>query len=363
MKSFALLLALSSIDASAQSSEYVNFIRQNQQGTTVVWDMPVAAAGTAPSALAHESSGSLFQLWTVAQTTAKEHLLDQKLVGAYLPKADIKITTLDPYSVVPRTRVDQPFSVEIQVADLLTGSTLPEAATKVLLEQHVASYPTGQTSLDPATVAANTPINSAFVSQNGTTVLNFAATSLKATDPTKALGEEHFIVHALAEGSISQSQIASAHVQVWPVASGEIIGITPGQELRYQVPSLQINLHDLYPRSDTSLILYEGSEVNGSEGTLLKSYPMDRDTGMSIILDVPEVSSAITQNGTYTLALVSETVYGPELLCPPVSFSVKRTIEINAMQVNFDGIAEPTSGVTSLTEFVAAPDPSDGTEN
>ncbi len=335
MKPFALLLALSSLNASAQTSGYVNFIRQNQQGTSVVWDMPVAAAGTAPSALAHESSGSLFQLWTVAQTTAKDHLLDQKLVGAYLPKADIKITTLDPYTIVPRTRVDQPFSVEIKVADLLTGSSLPEAATKVLLEQHVASYPTGLTALEPAAVVANTPLNSAYISQNGSTVLRFAASSLKATDPTKALGEEHFVIHALADGSISQSQIASAHVQVWPVASGEIIGITAGQELRYQVPSLQINLHDLYPRSDTSLILYEGSEVNGVQGKLIKSYPMDRDTGTSIILDVPEVSSAITRNGTYTLALMSETVYGTELLCTPITFSVKRTIEVNAMQVNF----------------------------
>lgn len=335
MKSLALLLALSFVNASAQSSGYVNFIRQNQQGSSVVWDMPVAAQGAAPSALALESTGSLFQLWTVEQTLAKDFLLDQKLVGAYLPKADIKITTLDPYTVVPRTRVDQPFSVEIEVADLLTGTGLPEAATKVLLEQHIASYPTGQTTLDATVVAANKPLHAANVSQNGKTVLKFAASSLKATDATKALGEEHFIVHALADGSNGQTQLAAAHVQVWPVASGAILGITQGQNLRFLVPTLQINLHDLYPRSDTSLVLYEGTEIDGVEGKLIKAYPMDRDCSMSMILDVPEISTAITKDGTYTLALLSETVYGTELLCPPLTFSVKMSIEVNAMQVNF----------------------------
>jgi hypothetical protein len=35
------------------------------------------------------------------------------------------------------------------------------------------------------------------------------------------------------------------------------------------------------------------------------------------------------------VALISETVFGTELLCPPITFSVDRTITINAMQTNF----------------------------
>ena len=349
MKSLPILLVALSINASAQINGYQSFIRQTQQpetpdATPIEWDMPVEALGNAPSALALEIKGALFQLWTIEQATAKDHLLDQKLVGAYLPKADIKITTLDPYTLVSRTRVDQPFSVEIKVADLLTGTGLPAAATKVLLEQHVQSYVNGVISIDPVAVAANTPIKSSYITQNGATVMNFPASSLQASDPTKALGEEHFIVHALPDGTVTQTQLASAHVQVWPVASGAIYGIAPGEQLQYLIPTLQLNLNDLYPRSDTYLMVYEGTQINGVEGKLVKAFPVDRDRSVTTILEVSELSASIGADGQYTIALMSDTVYGRELLCDPITFSVKRTIAVNAMQVNFEGVAEPTGG-------------------
>lgn len=345
MKILSLLLTISSIHASAQTAGYLSFIRQTQQPSSlqqkaIVWDMPVADAGSAASALALESSGSLFQLWTIDQAKAKDYLLDQKVVGAYLPKADIKITTLDPYRHATRTRVDQPFTVTIEVANLLTSSGLPDSSTKVLLEQHTQSYVNGVFSLEPAVVAANAPLYSSYISQNGSTVMKFAASSLKATDPTKALGEEHFIVHALSDGTITQSQIASAHVQVWPVASGAILGIKPGEELRYLIPTLQLNLNDLYPRSDTYLMLYEGNSINGVEGKLVKAFPWDSENSVSKILEVTELTDKIGADGTYTIALMSETVYGMELLCKPIPFTVKRTIVINSMQVNFSDGSE-----------------------
>ncbi|MES2661211.1 MAG: hypothetical protein V4689_21505 [Verrucomicrobiota bacterium] len=333
MKSISLFLALASINAFADT--YVNFVRQNQQGTGVVWDMPVAATGTAPSALSIDTGGSLFQLWTINQTTPKDYLLDQKLVGAYLPKADIKITTLDPYAPYPRTRVDQPFTVQVNVAGLLTGSGLPDASTKVLLEQHIQSYPAGVNSLAPTAVQSNTPLTTGFLTNNGPTVLKFPASSLKAGDSTKATGEEHFVVHALSDGTITQTQIASAYVQVLPIASGQILGIKPGEELRYQIPTVQLNLNDLYPRSDTYLILYEGTGANGTPGTVAASFPMDRDRTDSQILMVTDLATKFTKDGTYTLALMSSTVYGTELLCDTVTFSVKRSISVNAMQVNY----------------------------
>ena len=238
MKFLTLLLALSSVNSFAQTATYKNIVRQTQQDTGVVWDMQdVSANGSASSALLLEKGGSLFQLWTINQTAVKDYLLDQKLVGAYLPKADVKITTRDPYTPVTRTRIDQPFTVEIQVSDLLTGSGIPDAASKVLLEQHIQTYAAGQTSLDPTVVAANTPLASAYITQNGKTTLKFTASSLTAPDPTKASGEEHFIVHALADGTITQTQIASAKVQVWPLASGSITGISRGGEYRYKIPN------------------------------------------------------------------------------------------------------------------------------
>jgi hypothetical protein len=294
----------------------------------------VAATGTAPSVLLLESGGSLFQLWTINQTTGKDYLLDQKLVGAYLPKADVRITTLDPYSVTS-TRVDQPFTVEIQVSDLLSGAGVPEAATKVLLEQHIQGYAEGQSTLEPTIVAANTPKSSAFISQNGKTSLKFNASSLTAANPLKASGEEHFIVHALADGTVTQSQIASAKVQVWPIATGTIGGVTDGGEYRNVIPTVQLDILDLYPRSNTYLMLYEGAAGSGGQGKVIWSLPWDSDVPRSIVTTSDELNTLITKDGTYTIALMSETVFDTRLLCETVTFSLKRTIAVNAMQVNF----------------------------
>lgn len=335
MKLISLTLSLISLQATAQSTGYLNFIRQNQQQTGVVWDMPVGPKGSSPAVMPLENGGSLFQLWAVRQSDAKSYLLDQKVVGAYLPKAKAKVTTLDPDGAIPRTRVDQPFVLEIDVSDLLTGLDLPEASSKVLLEHHIHSYTAGQGSLAPVDVISNTPINSVYIATNGPTHLKFPASALHAADPTKASGEEHFVVHVLADGDFGQTQIASASVQVWPIASGSIHGIIPGMKYRYQVPAIQLTLDDLYPRSDTSLMLYPGTEINGVEGKIIQAFPMDRDTCESHILKVEDFGSQLGEDGAYTVALMSTTVYGTELLCDPITFSIKRSIAVNAMQVNF----------------------------
>lgn len=342
MKSILSILLQGALHAGAQTTGYTNFVRQNQQGLGVVWDMPVAATGSATSALALESGGALFQLWTIETKTAKDHLLDQKLVGAYLPTADIRVTTLDPNGRVPRTRVDQPFTIEINVTGLLTGAGLPQSSTSVLLERHLGAYPEDQTIFDPEQVVSGQPYSSAYISSNGKTVLSFPVSSLTASDPTKATGEEHFVIHALSDGTLTQTQLASAHVQVWPVASGEIKGIKNGDKLRFKTPPLELLLNDLYPTSDTYLMLYQGTQVNGAEGKLVKAFPLpDRDTSESHVLSVSELDACIEEDGSYTLALFSDTVYGREFLCDPVTFSINRTIQVNAMQVGFSDNEQP----------------------
>jgi hypothetical protein len=333
MKLFSLFLILSTSLGFAQGSNYKNIVRQIQQGSGVVWDMQnVAATGAATSALLLENGGSLFQLWTIDQRIPKDYLLDQKLVGAYMPKADVKITSLDPY-VETCTRVDQLFTVEIQVSDLLRGTGIPEAACKVNLQRCLGSFPTGQTSLDPNVVAANTPFESSLITQNGKTTLKFAASALTATNPLKASGEEHFIVNTLADGSITQTRIASSKIKIWPIATGSISGITPGAEYRSTIPTVQLALNDLYPRSDTFFMLYEGS---GGTGKLVRpSHPCDSTTPQSTNITSDELNSLITKDGTYTVALMSTTVFDTRLLCDTVTFSVKRTISVNAMQTYF----------------------------
>ena len=340
MKSLLSIAVLGLLGASAHAGDYVNFLRQEQQDNGVVWDMPVEATGASNSALALEKGGALFQLWTIEQEASADYLLDQKLVGAYLPVAAITVTTLDPHGDTPRTRIDQPFTVKIDVSGLLTGGGFPLSASSVVLERHLATSPDEETSIDPSIAVSGTPASSAFIKQNGATVLRFSASALNAEDPTKAVGEEHFVVHAIAEDQVSQSQIASARLQVWPIASGTIKGINNGDELRFETPPVELLLNDLYPRSDSYLLLYNGTQVAGATGTVVKAYPVDRDTPDSNVLRVTELDSLITEDGTYTLALLSDTVYGRELLCDPVTFTVNRTMRVNAMQVSFSDSVE-----------------------
>jgi hypothetical protein len=341
MKFLSLFLVLSTSHGFAQSTKFQNIVRQIQQDSGVVWDMQdVTSKGTATSALLHETGGSLFQLWTIDQTIGKDYLLDQKLVGAYLPKADVKITTLDPYSETC-TRIDQPFTVEIEVSDLLSGAGIPEAASKVLLQQHIASFSKGQDTLDPNVVAASAPLSSAFITENGKTVLQFAASSLTASDPLKATGEEHFIVHTLADGAATQTQIAAVKLKIWPLATGSISGITQGEEYRGTIPTVQLSLNELYPRSDTFFMLYEGPTGGGGAGKLVKSYPWDSNVPQSIMITSDELTGLITKDGTYTVALMSKTVFDTRLLCETVTFSVRRTIAVNAMQTYFSDETTP----------------------
>jgi hypothetical protein len=288
MKPIIPFLLLTALCAEAQSNRAnLNFIRQHQQESKIVWDMPVPEVGQGPSALTLESGGALFQLWSIASSPPRDYLLDQKLVGAYLPKAEMRIVTLDPDGLVPRTRVDQPFRVEIHLSDLLTGMDLPQAASSVLLERHLAHYSREQTVVDPVLAISSTPQSSGFLTANGQHVLAFPVSGLSAPDPTKAAGEEHFVIHALADENMPQTQITSAMVQVWPVASGEIKGITHGDRYRFQLPQVELLLHDLYPRSDTYLLLFEGTQISGTNGKIIKAFPMDRESSQSHVLRPP----------------------------------------------------------------------------
>lgn len=337
MKTPLLLCALLGSHAFAEGEGFVNFIRQDQQTTGVVWSMPVTPRGGAPSVGLLEEGGALFQLWTVEQATGKDYLLDQKLVGAYLPAAAIEITTLDPYSRVPRTRADQPFTVTVHVDGLLTGANLPDAATRVLLEHHLAPFSPGKSAVTPAQAVSNAPDSSAFLGNDGETLLRFPVTSLPSADPTLARGEEHFVVHALGDGSISQTQLASAFVEIWPVASGAIAGLNNGATIRYNAPPLTITLKDLYPRSDSWLQVYEGAPKLNSDGTTVSGSKLvlDQDESADRVLTLASYDSVFPEDGTYTLELLTRTPFGIDRL-HYITVQVNRTLEIRAQLNGFD---------------------------
>lgn len=334
MKTILPLLLLTALPAAAEADGHVSFIRQQQQASGVIWDMPVSPIDEAPAALLNSRGGTLLQLWSIAREDAQDHLVDQKVVGPYLPVAAIKVKTLDPYKPVARTRVDQPFTVEINVTGLLTGDGFPKSSTNVVLERHIANFPEGNNALYSAAVISGAPYRSAYITNNGSTVLKFPASALTARDPTSAAGEEHFVIHALSDGSLSQTQLASGFVQVWPIASGAIKGIAHGAVLHGEAPQVDLILSDLYPQSDTCLMLFDGTQINGVQGTTLTSFPMNRETCESHVVTVDQLDNHLSEDGTYTLALMSDTIYGRELLCDPLTFSVERGPAAGTMQAS-----------------------------
>ena len=317
--------------AVAGASDSVAIVRQHQQGTNVTWDMPVDLVGEGLSALNVEEGGSLFQLWTIHQPTLDDFLLDQKLVGAYLPKAELSITTEDPYPNAVRTRADRPFQLHVTVSGLLSGPNVPLASTKVLLEHYAAGYPESL-SLTRDEAVSGTPVNSLYIDANGTFPIEFPVASLSGPDPTKVAGEEHFLVHALPDGDVAQTQIAATSVQIWPVAEGRISGIENGAQVGTSPPVLTVDLEDLYPRSDTWLQIYQGSPALGTVGTKLSGsvLVLDQDVPASRVLQVGDWASALTDDGLHTIELLTETPFGIDRL-DYVTIGVNRVLEVRAM--------------------------------
>ena len=121
---------------------------------------------------------------------------------------------------------------------LLACTFASPAAGQTLLEHYTANYTDDTFVLTREQALAGEPVHSMILDENGTIYLDFPVSSLTAPDPTKVCGEEHFIIHALPDGNISQTQIASAVVQVWPVAAGRIAGLREGDRVRIHSPTL-----------------------------------------------------------------------------------------------------------------------------
>jgi len=333
---FILFLALAARTA-ANPAEYATFIRQNQQETGVVWDMPVTLAGEAMSPMNIELGGSLFQLWAIRSSPITDYLLDQKLVGAYLPNATTTVISEDPTPGLPRTRADRPFVLRVEVGGLLGGPNIPDAATRVLLERYAANYPENSTSLSLDEALAHPPVESSYITENGTSVFTFQLTALQGPDPTKVSGEEHFIIHALPDGDVSQTQIASAMIRIWPVADGQIAGIQDGQRIQSSPPKLTLKLEDLYPLSNTYLLIHKGGPASQTTGEKITGsiLVLDQDTPETRTLTIADWSDFLAEDGTHTIELLTETPFGIDRL-DSVTFTIDRVLEINGMLADME---------------------------
>ena len=332
-----LVLAGTTTWAGCQLLTYTNFIRQIQLPSGVQWDMTVAETnpdGGSLSPLAIDPGGAQFQLWTVNSSPLTSSLLDSKYVSTYIPMVSVVIRTEDPYTIIPRTRADRPYDVDITITGLLIGATDPVASKSVKLLRHVQSYGVGGTGADINRSQAIL-LSQASIAANGTQTLTYSLNSVPGGDRTKVRGEERFSIFSLEDYQAPESQLASQFVQIWPVADGSITGVTDNQFIRYALPQLTLTLNDLYPSSTTYAQVYKGNAQLGAAGTIVPgsvlvisdSVPQNR------VLIVNKYDSVFDADGLWTMELLTVTPFGIDRLAH-VSFDLDRTLKIYNTGIN-----------------------------
>jgi len=329
MKLTSLLLSLSLAVASA-NEQYLNFLIQTQndanQTTHKLDDIDPSGNATA---LQGVMGSSVFRLWTVNRDTGAEYLLDEKTVSAYHPSAEITITTGDPHSVIPRTRVDQPFQLTYTIEGLLPNDPQAPAAAKAVLFDHtVTKYGPGKEIKDSTAINTTTQVPK---TQNKTTN-ETRMTSIIAPNITTVKGEEEFTIWALPDGVVSDLTVLDKQkVQIWPIATATISPLG-GSSAPTTESRLSISLVDLYPYSTTYARITNGdpqnphttfTNINTANIIINDSTPQDRD------FQILNLNEFMSEAGEYTVQIVHETPFGADILAEHM-VEKKTKIVINA---------------------------------
>jgi hypothetical protein len=275
------------------------------------------------------SSGSTSGSGTTSTTTTlpEEHLLDTELVDVYQPAASLRIITEDPYPLASRTRADRPFAVQYTISGLLDSQLGVDAASKVLLNHDVKSYS------KPIFVDGNfiqsDSFFSGYLSANGTSTISFSSSNLPNTDPLKGIGIEVFTIDALPDYQVPSTRLGTATLEVYPVTTGKIHGITHGGTYE-TMPTFNVELKDLYPTSTTYVQIYPGESNVGTVGTVLPdSVVVINDvTSQDKQVQISNWSSFVTEGGKWTMELVTETPFGIEVI-EGIEWNFDNVIELN----------------------------------
>ncbi len=275
--------------------------------------------------------GSEFTLWAFQQAadgSIQEELIDTEIVGSYLPEGTLTITTPDPYRAgIPRTRIDQGFTVTYDVGGLQSDLSAPEAARKVLLD-HKLNLTEG----DPITGTPGPDLDfkQVFISENGASDLVFNQTNLPYTDSYNDSGIETFTLLALPDGDVARIQLDQAQVQIWPLADVSFSGIPQGGAVKI-VPDVLINLENLYPTSDTWVQFYYGPHEPGTIGTRINGASVqlvDNAVPDNRVIKLTTLDNLLLQDGVWTLEVLTQTPFGTESL-GSAPISIDRNLVLN----------------------------------
>jgi hypothetical protein len=340
-RTILVLVASSSWALSVETISYRNYIQQISQPDGATWlldNQPSAspAGGTlSPWQITENATGADFQLWTVktsSLTGLTSYLLGTSSVGTYLPVASVTITSEDPYTIIPRTRVGRPFTVTVAVAGLKAGALDPVASKSVTLRRSVQSFVqvAGGSSANVANDTILTPETS--ITTNGNTVMNFATTMVPGTDPTKVQGEDRFAVRSLDDYQMPARNLSTPqYIQIFPQSTGTITGITEGLVVRFAMPPFTAIFHNCYPGSRNYTQVYKGSPRDGVVGNVIPAGQRQLTSETlptELSLPVSNYDAVFDSDGVWTMELRTKSVFD-DMLLYRVSFTLDRQIEMN----------------------------------
>ncbi len=312
----AALLGMTGISfaQSGPKKNYTNFILQIQDsGPMSQYDVPPSGTDLAPMAM--DGGGATFELHTLRTDLGpnpKSQLLVSKYVAPLAPSVTgFRITSKDPFQSPPRTRADEPFSVEFTVSGLTAGENLQEAAKKVLLKRHTLFYGENGdgTSVDRGQASLHSQV---YIEQNGLIGPSVHSTEIVASPRIKIRGEERFSVYALPDLQMDkEKELGSVVVQVWPVAEGTISGIKTGDTIRLDTPTITISLTDLYPDSKTFVRAYPEGGNPDTDSVTVKPEVVHYGTKPGYeVVPLDSWDELLATDGKWVLQLLTITPFG-----------------------------------------------------
>lgn len=366
MKTFITILpVLAATTILASAGETLNFLRQTHYDSVVIWDVPIDTSGSIGSPLGVGDKGSVYELWSL-DSTGNMVEMDREVVSTYNANFTVRFETGDPYSPVPRTRVDQPFTAHISVRGLDgapdTGSG--EYLKKLSVVHQGFLFPTMEYTMDDVGGLNEPQIIRQFeITGDGDYAFQFPMTNLSGSDITKTFGAEFMVITSpdrynqghgnnvdgvdidnngnfardldiiLADEVVQGKYVVGnifewAMVQIWPIAEATINGIEPGRTYQY-IPDITVDLQNLYPDSRTYLRYYKGLptsnpadpvEVGQATVVINDATPQDKTLATTILDDL------IDEDGVYTVEVLHETPFGTDILAQVSPLKVDRDI-------------------------------------
>jgi len=341
MKKSIITLLLTSTLIYAETA-YLNQIRQtntfkNDEGEMVQTQQLLADIDQSGGRLASEGvmGRSTFELITINGDTAISRILDTVTVSSYLSDAKVEIQgpSADPYNGnsnnipnhVQRTQVGQGFTINSEVTNLLpSGAGVPEAASSVLYQEKTYTY--AENGTEAAVGVAPTQTIEKDINSNENIVEEGSALGLSGTDITQARGEKIISIFMKPdEDNPEYTELDSAKIIIWPISNGSMSGVDSNAEYN-KVPTITVNLIDLYPSSNTYLKITGGSL---EDPIIYGNRPNTSDIPLSIEYNLTDIDEVLKTGGVYRIELLHTSPF-ETLSFADVTFKLTRTIKVNA---------------------------------